>query len=125
MANVLLILILLIGTFAALFVIPAFMTRRAVFKVVRLFCHFDALDERRARTLDELGLAPPPFFDRLTKPRDYKPNALRLLKEAGAVHTTADGKLYLSQHELDQEMRCKGLLGHQVRTALRKYSKSS
>jgi hypothetical protein len=123
MVNILLILILAIAAFAALFVIPSFMTRRAVFKVVRIFCQAEALDARHARTPDELGLVPPAFFERMTKPRDYKPHALRLLKEANVVHATEDGKLYLAQRELSEELKCSPLVKHQIRAALKKYSR--
>src|SRR5512135_792204 len=125
MVNVLLILVLSVAVFAALFLIPSLMTRRAAFKVIKVFCQADALDAEHARTPDELGLVPPAFFERLTRPRDYRPHALRFLREANIVLTTADGKLYLSQRELDQEARCKGLLAYQARAALKRYTRNS
>ena len=122
--NVLLILLLSGAVIVALFVIPSLMTRRAVFKVINIFCQSGALDAEHARTQDELGLAPPAFFDRLTRTRDYKPQALRLLKEANILHTTTDGKLYLSQKELGQDLSCNKLLAHQIQTALKRYTRN-
>jgi hypothetical protein len=124
MVNVLLILVLSVAVFAALFLIPSLMTRRAAFKVIKVFCQADALDAKHARTPDELGLVPPPFLQRMTRPRDYKPQALRVLKDANVVLTTADGKLYLSRRELGQDARYKGLLAYQVRAALKRYTRS-
>ena len=124
MVNVFLILALSFGVFVALFVIPSFMTRRAVFKVIKIFCQTNALDAEHARTPDELGLVPPAFFERMTKPRDYKPQALRVLKEAEVVRVTADGRVYLSQREFGEELKCNRLLAHQVRTALKRYSRN-
>jgi hypothetical protein len=124
MVNVLLILALAVAMLAALFVIPSLMTRRAVSKVIKTFCQSDALDAEHARTPDELGLVPPAFFERMTRPRDYRPHALRFLKEANLVHATTDGKLYLSRRECGQEMSCSRLLAHQVRTALKRYTRT-
>ena len=125
MVNVLLILVLSVAVFAALFLIPSLMTRRAAFKVIKVFCQADALDAEHARTPDELGLVPPAFFERLTRPRDYRPHALRLLKDANVVLSTADGKLYLSRRELGQDVRCKGQLIYQARAALKRYARNS
>jgi hypothetical protein len=123
MINVLLILVFSVAVLAALFLIPSWMTRLAVPKVIKAFCQSGALDARQARTPDELGLAPPPFLQRMTRPRDYRPHALRLLREANVVRTTEDGRLYLSQKELDQELRCSTLVAHQIRTAMKRYTK--
>jgi hypothetical protein len=123
MVNVLLILVFSVAVVAALFVIPSWMTRLAVPKVIKAFCQSDALDARHARTPVELGLAPPPFLQRMTRPRDYRPHALRLLREANVIRTAEDGRLYLSQRELGQELRCSTLVAHQIRTALKRYAR--
>jgi hypothetical protein len=47
-----------------------------------------------------------------------------LLKDANVVLSTTDGKLYLSQRELGQEARWKGLLAYQVRAGLKRYTRS-
>ena len=124
MGNVLLMLLLSGAVIVALLVIPSLMTRRAVFKVINIFCQSGALDAEHARTQDELGLTPPAFFDRLTRTRDYKPQALRLLKGANILHTTTDGKLYLSQKELGQDLSCNNLLAHQIQTAFKRYTRN-
>ena len=124
MGSVLLMLALSVGVIVALFVVPSLMTKRAVFKVINILCQSGALDAKHARTQDELGLAPPAFFEKMTRSRDYKPLALRLLKEANILHTTTDGKLYLSQEELGQGLRCNKLLAHQIQTALKRYTRN-
>ncbi len=124
MGNVLLMLLLSGAAIVALFVIQSLMTRRAVFKVINIFCQSGARDAEHARTQDELGLSPPAFFDRLTRTRDYKPQALRLLKEANILHATTDGKLYLSQKEFGQELSCNKQLAHLIQTALKRYTRN-
>ncbi len=117
--NALIILVLLILTFVDLFVLPVIMTRVALNRVIKILRRQDALNPTSARTPQDLGLAPPGFFDRMMKPRDYKPQALQYLKEAGIVHSTVDGRLYLSQTTLNEELRCKNLLGRKVRSILK------
>jgi hypothetical protein len=123
MVNVLLILVFSVAVLAGLFVIPSWMTRLAVSKVIKTFCQSDALNAEHARTPDELGLVPPAFLERMTRPRDYRPQALRLLREANVVRATEDGRLYLSQTELGQESKYSTLVAHQVRTASKKYAR--
>ena len=83
--------------FLALFAIPYVMTRRATRKLVTTFRAVGAVSEKSARTPEELGLAPVGFFDRMMKPRDYRPQALRLMRETGVVRSTTDGRFYLSE----------------------------
>ncbi|HVN22725.1 MAG TPA: hypothetical protein VMT71_02050 [Syntrophorhabdales bacterium] len=102
MNNILIILALSILAFLGLFVIPVVMTRWASHKVIRIFRQHGAVNAQGARTLADLGLAPLGFFDRLMKPRDYRPQALRFLKERGILHSTADGRFYVSEAGSDQ-----------------------
>ena len=89
--------------------LSAFMTQRAMFRVIERFCRNNALKVQGARTLDELDLNPPTFFQRLTQMRDYKPYALKILIQQGIVKTTPDGKLYLIEEKLNSDIRCGGL----------------
>jgi hypothetical protein len=89
--------------------LSAFLTKRAMFKVIERFCRNNALKVQGARTLDELDLNPPSFFQRLTQMRDYKPYALKILIQQGIVKATSDGKLYLIEEKLDPGIRCGGL----------------
>ena len=97
---------LIVVLFASVFFIPALLTRRAAFKVVKIFCRCDALDPKSAKDAEELGLNPPGFFERIGRLRDYKPYALRALKETKVVRTTRDGRLYMAEDKLDENVRC-------------------
>jgi len=91
--------------FAALF-IPALLTKRAAYKVIDIFCRYEALNPKKAKDLDELGLRPLGFFERIGRMRDYKPYALQALKQAKVVRTTKDGRLYMAQENLNENLRC-------------------
>ena len=97
---------LMVMLLASVFFIPALLTRRAAFKVIKVFCRCDALNAKNAKKAGELGLNPPGFFERMGRLRDYKPHALRLLKETKVVRTTKDGRLYMAEDKLDEDARC-------------------
>jgi hypothetical protein len=105
--NILFFLILIIAAVLAFLYIPAFFMRRAITKVRGIFHQHGAIGIENAKTIDELGLSPANLFQRLTKPRDYKPHALRYLKQAGIVSTTEEGKLYMAE-ETRNEKEIKG-----------------
>ena len=96
---------------SALF-IPVLLTRRAASKVIKIFCRYDALSVKSAKSAEELGLNPPDFFERMFRPRDYKPYALRMLKQQNIVHTTGDGRLYMTQERLTLNLKCNRPLGN-------------
>ena len=98
--------VLIPALFISVFFIPALLTRRAVFKVIKIFCRYDALSVKNAKSAEELGLNPPDFFERMFRPRDYKPYALRMLKQQNIVHTTGDGRLYMTEERLTSNLRC-------------------
>jgi hypothetical protein len=106
--------LLILGIIAvpAALLISGFLMQRAVFQVIEIFCRQDALDRFHAKTIEELGLQPPGFLERMIKFRDYKPYALRFLAEKGIVQMTPDEKWYLVEKQLDEGLRCKvnGLL---------------
>ncbi len=89
--------------------LSAFLTQRAIFKVIEIFCRNNALRIQYAKTIEELDLTPPDFLQRLTQMRDYKPYALKILIQQGIVNRTQDGKLYLSEEKLNPDIRCNGL----------------
>ena len=100
--DILVFSILIIGALLALFYIPAFLMKRAIAAVRETFYRHGAIGVENAKTVDELGLTPPGFFERLTRPRNYKPQALQFLKQAGEVLTTEDGKLYMVKEKRDE-----------------------
>jgi len=119
MNSTLVILAVAILACCALFVIPVLMTRWAARRVIKIFRRHNAVSAGDARTAEELGLAPLGFLDRLMRPRDYKPQALRFLKESGVVQSTPDGRLYLSEIKAAEGLRCGALLSHHLRSRMK------
>ena len=78
------------------------MIRRAVRSVIGVLTEHGATTPRDAKPLEELCLNPKPFMDieRAFGQRDYRPYALRTLRNAGAIQTTDDGRLYLDEGRL-------------------------
>jgi hypothetical protein len=100
-ANLFTILILSGLVLLAALRIQAYLMKRAVSQVVDRFRANRSLCSQGAKTIDELGLQPPNFWQRLYKPRDYKPYALRMLIQAGAVRLSdEDNKMCLLEQKL-------------------------
>jgi hypothetical protein len=104
--NLFVVSFLIAALVAAVFVISALMMRRATLKVIKTFCEYEALDSRKARHAAEMGLDPPDLLERMLRPRDYRPQALRMLNQAGIVHSTGDGRLYMAEDKLDDGVKC-------------------
>jgi hypothetical protein len=68
--------------------------------VIAIFRQNSALDKKTAKTIDELGLAPRGFAERMFHTRDFKPYALNSLMKAGIIKGTEDGRLYLAEDTL-------------------------
>ncbi len=85
--------------------VRAFLTKRAIFKVIDIFYRHQALGTNGARTRHELGLERPDFLQRMMKPRDYKQYALQILIKREMVVEDEEGKLYLVEERLDQNLR--------------------
>jgi hypothetical protein len=60
-----------------------------------------------AKTLHELGLERPDFLQRMMKARDYKQYALEILVKRGIINMKEDGRVYMVEEKLDQELRAK------------------
>ena len=86
--------------FVLLLGLPAILNRRAVTQVITLFKNKRALGIDSARTIDELGLRPASFSQRLVSMRDYKPRALEALVKSQVVRITEDDRLYLDEEKL-------------------------
>ena len=106
-ARVFLFFVVMVLAFAGVLYIRALFTRRAIFKVIEIFYQHNALGIKGAKTLHELGLQPPDFFQRMTKPRDYKQYALQILIKRGIILESEDGRVYLAEERLDQDLRNK------------------
>jgi len=101
MYEILLILLMMLIAIAAILIIPAYMTNRAIVKVVGIFREHEADDVWSARTAVELGIGPRQLIDRILDPRrDYKPMALRTLIKYGVVRQVGNDKLYLNENAL-------------------------
>ncbi len=96
--------LLAIAIVVALYV-PALLTRKAMVEVVRQFYRKNAIEAEDAKNLADLGLSPPSLMQRIAKPRDYKPHALRLLRQIGAVQVTEEGKFYMVEGKLHESLR--------------------
>jgi hypothetical protein len=104
----LLFLIVMIVALGGVFYIRAFLTRRAIFKVIEIFYQHNALGLNGAKTLHDLGLESPNFFQRITRPRDYKQSALQVLMKRDIILVNGDGRFYMVEKRLDQALRKKG-----------------
>ena len=97
---------IIIGMFivllAAMIFLPQLMIAIACPKVIKIFRKHGALTPDKAKFVDELGLKPPSFIDRMMKLRDYKPKALQLLMQINVVQMTDDGRIYLVEQELQK-----------------------
>ncbi len=101
----LLLFLVLIGiACGVIFFVYNFRIRRAIRKVIEIFYEHHALGMRDAKTLRELGLERSDFLRRMMKTRDFKQYALQVLMKRGVIHSTEDGKLYLVEDKLGQEV---------------------
>jgi hypothetical protein len=60
-----------------------------------------------AKTLHELGLERPDFYQRMTRPRDYKQSALQLLIKRGIIFENEEGRFFMVEEKLDESLRSK------------------
>jgi hypothetical protein len=93
--------LLIIVLLLAMFVVPQFMIRRAIKAVILIFRKNGATGPKNAMAIEELGLQQKGMFERMMRPRDYKPRALQFLMQHEIVQMTNDGKLYLAEDKLD------------------------
>lgn len=84
------------------FYIPKIMMKRAVLQVIKIFRKSSSLCSQSPKGVEELGLQDPDFVDRLFKPRDYKPYALKALIMAGAVRENHDGRVCLLENKVPE-----------------------
>ena len=102
-----LILVLMIIAFGGGLYIRTWLTKRAVFKVIGIFYQHNALGTKDAKTRHELGLERRDLLQRMTRPRDYKQHALQLLMQKDMIFENEDGRLYLDEKKLGQDVRSK------------------
>jgi len=100
MDDTLMVIILIIVFVVVALVLPQFLVMRSAPKVIRIFRQKDAVGEKKAKTVEELGLKQRSVIENVLRRRDYKPRALQLLLSANVVQMTEDGKLYLDEENL-------------------------
>ncbi len=110
MTNVMAVLLLIGVLIVGVIYIPRFLLRKATRNVVYLFRRRGATSPTSATTLEQLGLVQRSGLERVGRPRDYRPYALRLLAEANVIRATEEGTLYLSEETL-QQSPVKGFAG--------------
>jgi len=102
MRDVLLVILVIVAGLGLAYYASRFMMKRAMRRVVALFRAAGAVNPKGAVTAEQLGLVKPGMFGRMFRVRDYGPDALNLLGQANVIKVTADGRLYLSEEELER-----------------------
>jgi len=100
MNDTLMVIILIIVFVVVALVLPQFLVMRSAPKVIRIFREKDAVGEKKAKAMEELGIKQRSMIENVLRRRDYKPRALQLLLSANVVQMTEDGKLYLDEENL-------------------------
>ena len=100
MNDTFMVIILIIVFILVALVLPQFMVMRTAPKVIRIFREKDAVGEKKAKAMEELGIKQRSMIENVLRRRDYKPRALQLLLSANIVQMTEDGKLYLDEENL-------------------------
>ena len=106
-ATVFLVLMVMVIALGGSLYVRTLLTRRGIFKVIEIFYQHRALEMKGAKTRHELGLERPDFLQRMMKPRDYKQYALQILIKREIILEDEEGKLYLIEERLDQNLRSK------------------
>jgi hypothetical protein len=102
MNDVLFIILMILLFIVVVIFVPQWMLSRNVPKVIRIFRQQNAVGERNAKTIEELGLQSKSMFQRMFNRRDYKPQALQFLLRTTVVEMTEEGKVYLNEETLIQ-----------------------
>jgi len=77
--------------------LPQFLYKRAIKRVIKIFNEHNAVNSESAKTPKDLGLAQRGWIANLGRNRDYKPRALQMLIEYKIVLKTADDRVYLDK----------------------------
>lgn len=100
MNSILTILLLLILCLVVSVVISTIMTKRSMHQIIRALKRNGAVNSKNAKAMDELGLNPKSFTERVMKFRDYNPKTLEFLVKLNIVICRNDGLIYLSEKNL-------------------------
>ena len=100
MGDWLFIILMVVLFIVVVLVLPQFMLMRNIPKVIRIFRERNAVGEKNAKTIEELGLLPKTMFQRMLSRRDYRPQALQFLMRTTVIEMTEEGKVYLNEDNL-------------------------
>jgi len=100
MNDTLMVIVLVVVFIVVALVLPQFLVMRTAPKVIRIFRQKNAVGEKNAKPIEELGLKQRSMIENVLRRRDYKPRALQLLISANIVQMTEDGKFYLDEESL-------------------------
>ena len=99
--TILYMILIVIGGLGAAFFILRFRMRRAISQVITIMRAHNATDPKNAKTDVEMGLVKRGMFTLSMRGRDFKPQALQSLLQAGIVELTDDFKYYLVEEKLN------------------------
>jgi len=102
MSDTIILILLLAVLLFILFVLPQMSVRRAIPALIQLFRQHKALSPKDAKTTEELGLKSRGLAQTILRGQDYKLTALQILRNANVIRATDDGRLYLSEEDLQQ-----------------------
>lgn len=100
--DTIVLVLLLIFMLFILFVLPRFSLRRAIPAIIQLFRQHNATSPKDAKTMDELGLKQRGLAQTILRGQDDRMTALQILRNANIIRATDDGRLYLSEEDLQQ-----------------------
>ncbi len=98
----LLIALLMVVLLVAVTYASRWLMRRAVRQVLTVLKDQQVTSPADGRSPEELGFAPQSILRIHVGLRDYRPYALQLLIRENVVKTTPDGRIYLSEEELER-----------------------
>jgi len=94
------VVIFLIVMYVLALLLAGWMFKRAILEVMERFRQHSASSRTGAKSIEELGLQPLNFFERILRvKRDYKPQALQFLIQQEIVDITPDNRLYLTEEK--------------------------
>jgi hypothetical protein len=97
MNDIMFIVIIILLMVLTWVLLPQFLYKRAIKKVIKIFNEYNAFSVESAKTPRDLGLAQRGWIQNLGRNRDYKPRALQMLIDYKIILKTADDRVYLDK----------------------------
>jgi c-di-AMP phosphodiesterase-like protein len=93
--------LLIVAAFVVVTYLSRFFFGRAIRNLISEFRRRGATSPEKAVMPEEIGIIRMSPFNKMFRMRDYRPQALRVMGQANVVRVTAEGRLYLSEAELE------------------------